>query len=118
ILLRRAGSTLIAGRRTAEKMHGGQEETDEDDDSDDQPVSSLYPLPGAEEEKLRRVLALLDAGGGEDPKYQRIEDILLAGVDSAGPWLNLGCIIFSQYYDSVYWVAEKLSNKLPDETIG
>lgn len=118
ILLRRLGSTLIAGRRTAEKMLGGQDESDEDEEDDERPVSSLYPLSDIEAEKLRRVLYLLDVGGGEDPKYQRIEDILLQGVDRSGPWLDYGCIIFSQYYDSVYWVAEKLSARLPEETVG
>ncbi|WP_257296366.1 hypothetical protein [Endozoicomonas sp. YOMI1] len=33
-------------------------------------------------------------------------------------WLEAGCIIFSQYYDSVWWLANKLSEEhLPDETI-
>jgi superfamily II DNA/RNA helicase len=32
-------------------------------------------------------------------------------------WLELGCIIFSQYYDTAYWVAESLTAKLPDERV-
>jgi superfamily II DNA/RNA helicase len=35
------------------------------------------------------------------------------------PWKNLGCMIFSQYYDSAEWLAAKLSKEaLPDELIG
>ena len=33
-------------------------------------------------------------------------------------WLDLGCIIFSQYFDSVWWLANLLSSELPDEVIG
>ena len=33
-------------------------------------------------------------------------------------WLELGCILFSQYYDSAYWLAEQLSSTLPDEPVG
>lgn len=32
-------------------------------------------------------------------------------------WLEDGCIIFSQYYDTAHWVAEKLSLHFPDETV-
>ena len=33
-------------------------------------------------------------------------------------WLELGCIIFSQYYDTTYWIAQELSKELPKEFIG
>jgi superfamily II DNA/RNA helicase len=33
-------------------------------------------------------------------------------------WRELGCIIFSQYFDSVYWLAEQLTADLPGEEIG
>ena len=33
-------------------------------------------------------------------------------------WLDRGCIVFSQYFDSVWWLAGQLSNELPDEPIG
>ena len=29
-------------------------------------------------------------------------------------WLRLGCIIFSQYYDTADWIARKLTDTLPD----
>ena len=32
-------------------------------------------------------------------------------------WLELGCIIFSQYYDTAHWVAASLTAKLPDERV-
>ena len=33
-------------------------------------------------------------------------------------WLPRGCIVFSQYYDSVWWLARQLTAELPDEPIG
>lgn len=46
----------------------------------------------------------------KDPKYKLLLKIL---IDDN--WIERGCIIFSQYYDSAYWVAENLSHDLPDE---
>lgn len=117
ILLRRVGSTIVAGQRTARKMLGPSADADdEEEDVDDQP-SALHPLTAAEEELLRRFLAQLDQAGAADPKYQAVERILLRGVEETRPWIEEGCIIFSQYYDSAFWVAERLSQRLPDEPV-
>jgi ERCC4-related helicase len=63
------------------------------------------------------VLTLLDAATDEDPKYRVVERILLKGVEDTGRWLDRGCIIFSQYYDSARWVASCLSTRLPEEPV-
>ena len=36
----------------------------------------------------------------------------------ADGWLGEGCIVFSQFYDSVWWLANQLSAELPDEPVG
>ncbi|HBY44875.1 MAG TPA: helicase SNF2 [Chloroflexi bacterium] len=119
ILLRRIGSSIVAGYRTAEKMLGPSELGDEDDEDDDlSERSSLYPLTDAEREKLQRCMANLRGANVEDPKYREVERLLLEGVDDTGPWLEQGCIVFSQYFDTAEWVAGKLSERLPDEPIG
>jgi superfamily II DNA/RNA helicase len=33
-------------------------------------------------------------------------------------WLDFGCIIFSQYFDSVEWLASQLTRDFPDTSIG
>jgi len=48
---------------------------------------------------------------------RQVETILSSGVPVTGGWLYLGCIIFSQYYDSVFWLGQRLSQRLPGETI-
>jgi len=115
ILLRRAGSTIVAGRATAKKML--ERSNLDSDEEDDTPTSSLYPLTPAEEAKLREFLAKLDAATGPDPKFAVVEKLLRSGVDGTGPWLERGCIIFSQFYDSAHWVAEQLSGRFPEETV-
>lgn len=118
ILLRRLGSTVAAGYATALKMLGPQPDADDEDDTDETPHGALYPLTATEQEILQRVIALLKAATDEDPKYQAVERILLEGAENTAPWLNHGCIIFSQYYDSARWVASRLSTCLPDEPVG
>ena len=31
---------------------------------------------------------------------------------------ELGCIVFSQYFDSIWWLANQLSGDFPDEPVG
>ncbi|MGI8826368.1 MAG: phospholipase D-like domain-containing anti-phage protein [Chloroflexota bacterium] len=115
ILLRRVGSTIVAGRATAAKMlaRSNPDSDEEDDDS----TSTLYPLTPAEEAKLREFLTKLNAAHTADPKYEVVEALLHTGIDGTGPWLERGCIIFSQFYDSARWVAEQLSARFPAETV-
>ena len=110
ILLRRIGSTIVAGRATAEQMLARSSPDDEDDDK--ATVGGLYPLTEAEEEKLRRFVALIAAAPDDDPKYRIVERLLLHGAGGTGPWLNRGCIVFTQYYDSARWIAGRLSATL------
>jgi len=116
ILLRRVGSTVHAGQRTATKMLGG--DVDDEEEEDTSPPSALAPLSAEEREVLERFLARLEPHVEADPKLREIERILLEGADGTNRWLDDGCIIFSQYYDSAYWVAERLSRRLPDWTVG
>lgn len=120
ILLRRIGSTVEAGRRTAAKMLGAgvTEEDEEEGDAEEATRSSLHPLLPREQEELDRCLNFLKNATGDDPKYRVVERILLEGAHGTVPWLDEGCIVFTQYYDSAYWVAGRLSARLPEEPIG
>jgi superfamily II DNA or RNA helicase len=115
LLLRRVGSTIEAGKITALKMLGNSAKADDDEDDsadEDAEASALYPLTEAEKVFLRQFADALESNQDVDPKFAEIERKLMDG------WLDRGCIIFSQYYDSVQWIAAKLSEKLPDEPIG
>lgn len=125
LLLRRLGSSMEAGRNTVIKLlgHEADELNDEDeDDADDddgnqqgraaQEDSEFKNFTEAEIVSLNRCLALLRQGGNNDPKLEALVGYLLgtrSGIEKR--WLDLGCILFSQYYDTVRWVGDELSKR-------
>jgi len=120
ILLRRVGSTIEAGRLTALQMLGTDANDDEEeweDESHESP-SSIYPLAEEEKGALSRFLRILEENRDEDPKLHQVERILTENDVIAGGWLSLGCIIFSQFYDSVLWLGLQLSKRISNEKIG
>ena len=117
ILLRRVGSTIEAGRLTALKMLGSDVEEREEEWDEEGTVSLLYPLTDHENEALQRFLKILEENRDADPKLRRVEAILSKGVAGESGWLNRGCIVFSQYYDSVFLLAEHLSRRMPGERV-
>ena len=141
LLLRRVGSTLEAGKRTAEKMlrewnpdgpgagpvlavHNGDWVEDDDEDveeSDGAAARDLKMLTADEKGLLRKLIDVLTANRENDPKFQIVVDLLQHGHERNGrrPWLDEGCIIFSQYYDSIWWLGQQLSaGALAKEAIG
>lgn len=53
-------------------------------------------------------------GGNRDPKLEALVGYLVGTrSDVERRWIDLGCILFSQYYDTVRWVGEELA-KLPE----
>ena len=120
ILLRRVGSTIEAGRLTAQQMlatnaEGAEEEWE--DEAQESP-SSIYPLTDDEKGALSRFLKILEENRDEDPKLRQVERVLTTSDTVVGGWLSLGCIIFSQFYDSVLWLGLHLSKRMPTEKIG
>jgi ERCC4-related helicase len=130
LILKRIGSTIIAGDNTAKKMlawtDAGKEILQEDfdvvfeeDDDQDEAASEVKNLTDSEMECLRELVKMLSLNHDNDPKYIKVLEILNNGIDANDqPWKNDGCIIFSQYYDSAYFVAEKLSKDMTDNIIG
>jgi len=112
LLLRRVGSTLEAGRKTVEKLLS-QWTALSDEEDDEETLSQLRTLTPQERALLERFLKALEANQERDPKYRIVREQLL---DHG--WRELGCIIFSQYFDSVLWLAEQLTEEMPEEEIG
>ena len=112
ILLRRLGSSVLAGLITARKLLGREELQDEFADTDDINLGSRLDLIEAERQLLREVIHLLEANPEIDPKRTAVLRLLRDG------WLERGCIIFSQYYDSVWWLANELTREFPETAIG
>lgn len=128
LILKRIGSTIVAGEHTAKKMLAWTEEGREilaeqfdvevEDDEEDA-FSEVKNLTSDEIECLRSLVHVLSLNKDNDPKYLKLRKILSEGVsDDKTPWKDSGCIIFSQYYDSADFVAQKLSFDFPDEPVG
>lgn len=125
LLLRRLGSSMEAGRKTVLKLLGHAPDDlsdEEDDDAEDdggqqaarplQPASEFKNFTAAEVASLSRCLELLKQGGNSDPKLDALVGYLLGTrADVERRWLDLGCILFSQYYDTVRWVGEELAQR-------
>ncbi len=119
LLLRRVGSTIAAGKSTAQKMLASWKNIDEidlgteSDDEADAPVAGMSRTLSEDERRLLdRFVKALDANTERDPKYGVVLEYL-----KYNGWLARGCIIFSQFYDSVRWLADQLVADLPGETI-
>ena len=122
LLLRRVGSSIAAGRKTAAEMlsswrdiGSAAPEWDREAEDEDPSTSSDASRTLTEDERvlLERFTKALEANQERDPKYAVVLECL-RGRD----WLGRGCIIFSQYFDSVQWLASELVKDFPDEPIG
>lgn len=125
LLLRRLGSSMEAGRRTITKLLGEEPDAPDDEDEDDaeeeapvqvgrppQGISDFKNFTAAEITSLRRCLDLLKQGGNNDPKLEALIGYLRGthpGVTRG--WLDLGCILFSQYYDTVRWIGDEMAKR-------
>jgi superfamily II DNA or RNA helicase len=108
LVLQRICSSLASGLATAEKLLGGDEEGDE---AEGVRHEGMRDLTDAEREALEEVVAALRERP-VDPKFEAVHHYLVEEQ-----WLQYGCIIFSQYYDTSRWIAEELATKLPGEPI-
>lgn len=119
LLLRRVGSTMVAGKNTAEKMlekwsaiELEDEYEDEDTDRFAEEMKEIENLTSEERKCLENFIECLKINRARDPKYE----LTLKQLEE-DRWIERGCIIFSQYYDSARFVAENLSKDLKYEAI-
>ncbi|MDM8541741.1 phospholipase D-like domain-containing protein [Desulfococcaceae bacterium HSG9] len=124
LLLRRIGSTIYAGRRTTEKMlnqwgdAAASVQSSFFEEEDDRIVNNVAKtgmkvLTAVERVALQRCLKALENNQESDPKYMKVIEYLIQKN-----WIERGCIIFSQYFDSIKHLADQLSMDMPDEPVG
>jgi len=119
LLLRRLGSSIQSGLLTAKRMLGDWEdditsEDDEPDEEENKHAASEFSKSLLDEERrlLARFIASLESHREKDPKYAVVVRCL-----KDWNWLEDGCIIFSQYRDSIQWLADQLTEEFPEEPI-
>ena len=84
----------------------------ENEDDEDISQTMSKTLTQEERELLEHFLKALEANQERDPKYSVVLDCL-----KSRDWLSRGCIVFSQYFDSIQWLATELVKDFPEEPI-
>ena len=108
LMEQRICSSIAAGLATARRLLDGDAV---EDDSEDH--MTAFQTDNTEEEAiLNRLVDRLKAIDG-DPKLEATLHFL-----RHEEWLDHGVIIFSQYFDTVEWIADALAARYPDQPIG
>lgn len=115
ILLRRIGSSVKAGLDTAQALLRKGEADLDPEETDDGPPPDTAALDPDERTLLAKVRDNLDsliAGDEPDPKAEAV----IRYLRDHG-WLELGSVIFSQYFDTAEWIAGRLVAAFPGEPV-
>lgn len=116
LLLQRICSSFASGRATAKKML--LRETIEDEEQTKLVADALSDLTPGEAAHLATIVEELSRPEARDPKLAAVQHFLTAQRTEGKTWLEHGCIIFSQYYDTAYWVGSELARLLQGEPVG
>lgn len=101
-------SSVHAGLASAQRLLQGDAEHEEDEELE----VDLTVETGEEREVLQRLITRLERLEA-DPKMEAVVHFL-----DKEKWLELGVIIFSQYYDTAKWLADLLASRYPEEAVG
>ncbi len=116
LLLQRICSSFASGRSTAEKML--KRESFEDEEQAGLLLDVLSESTPEELTHLRTIVQELSRPEARDPKLAAVRYFLTEHRTEGKTWLEHGCIVFSQYYDTAFFVASEMAKLLPDEAIG
>jgi superfamily II DNA or RNA helicase len=115
LLLQRICSSFASGRATAEKML--RREVLDDEEQVALIEDALSALTGEEAGYLRTIVEELSRPEARDPKATAVRYFLTEHRVEGRTWLEHGCIIFSQYFDTVRTLAAELAQMLPGEPV-
>jgi hypothetical protein len=115
LLLQRICSSFVSGQLTALKML--DRELPEDEEQAELVQEALSALTPQEARHLRTIVEELSRPEARDPKLDAVLHFLKAHRTEGKTWLEHGCIIFSQYYETTYGLGAELAKKLPGELI-
>jgi ERCC4-related helicase len=116
MLLQRICSSFASGRSTAAKMLNRELLEDEEQAREmDEALSALTP---DEAGHLRTIVQELSRSEARDPKVAAVRYFLTEHRTEGKTWLEHGCIVFSQYYDTAYSLGAELAKLLPEEPVG
>ncbi|WP_234744909.1 phospholipase D-like domain-containing anti-phage protein [Burkholderia sp. WTPI3] len=108
LMEQRICSSIHAGLATARRLLKGDAIHEEDEEQE----ADVKVETGEEREVLQRLIDRLERLDA-DPKMEAVVHFL-----DKEKWLNLGVIIFSQYYDTAKWLGDSLAARYPEEAVG
>ena len=116
MLLQRICSSFASGKSTAEKLL--HKATLDDEEQEKLVQDTICDLTSEEATHLRTIIDELSRPEARDPKLGAVKYFLTQNRIEGKTWLEHGCIVFSQYYDTAHWVGSELAKMLPNEPIG
>ena len=115
---------LSTGKRMLENWVIDSEEDDDDESQDNEAAgyvnaqdSPFKNLTKEEISCLERFVKILEEHQEKDPKYDLLKRVLTEN-HIIHPWIDLGCIVFSQYYDTIKWMCDHFAKEHPHITFG
>ena len=120
LMLQRLCSSFAAGAATAQRLLDQLPlSPDEADEIDDATIATQAAALTADERvALEQIVSELGRTGSTDPKLETVKQFLLPVAQDGQGWIEHGCIVFSQYFDTASWIAESLSGVFPGEPVG
>lgn len=117
LMLQRICSSFASGKATAERMLAKAGVGDDDEDEAEEAQTLLSNMSEAERGCLEEIVHQLSRPEAVDSKLATVKWFLSEFRSDGRTWLEHGCIVFSQYYDTANWIAASLSETHPDEPV-
>lgn len=118
VFLQRICSSFMSGRLTVERMLERRvDDTEDDAQTEMLELGVLQTLTDEEVDCLEAIRDELTRKALVDPKLNAVRWFLHDFKSESKPWHELGCIVFSQYYDTAHWVASELTKDFPDKVV-
>ncbi|MEE4359115.1 MAG: phospholipase D-like domain-containing anti-phage protein [Desulfococcaceae bacterium] len=116
LMLQRICSSFASGLKTARRMLK-HTISNEDEDTIDSVEHILSQMTPEEVACLREIENQLSRPEARDSKLDTVKWFLHEFRTDGKTWLEHGCIIFSQYYDTAEWIAGELAKSLENEVV-
>nr|WP_307539575.1 phospholipase D-like domain-containing anti-phage protein [Paenibacillus sp. W4I10] len=116
LMLQRICSSFSSGLKTAQKMLK-HSISNEDEDQAENVEHILSEMTPAEIECLKEIKIQLSRAEAVDSKFNTVKWFLTEFKTDGKTWLEHGCIIFSQYYDTAEWIAKELAKSFNGEVV-
>jgi DNA-binding Lrp family transcriptional regulator len=115
LLLQRICSSFFSGRATAERLL--RREPLEDEEESGLIEDAVSDLTGEEADHLKAIVCELSRPEARDPKLNAVLYFLSEHRPGGKIWLEHGCIVFSQYYDTALSMARQLAGLMAGEPV-